>query len=256
MIKSADRVLSILELLANAGRPMTHVEIGRRTGIPKSSLTGLLRNLAARAYIARNEETGGFVLGESAYLLARRGTLTSTVVAIATPWLQALTRETGESSGLSLLCDDMAERVCGADSPRAKFFKMHTGVRAPLYANSSGKIFLAWMTPAEREAYLRRVPLVPLTDTTLRSESALRKQLQAIKSDGASMSRGEFTPGIVGIAVPVLDVSGALLAALGLAIPIERFDGAQQGAVKALRRCAAQIAAGFDRQAVEASSHA
>lgn len=242
-IKSADRVLTILETLANAGRPMTHAELRRRIGMPKSSLTGLLRNLAARKYIERDEPNGGFVLGESAFRLARRGAQASRLVAIASPFVQALTDETGESAALSLLCDDMAERVCGADSPRARFYAMHLGLRAPLYANSSGKIFLAWMTPAEREAYFGRVPLRPLTARTIRSVPALKRQLQTVKSEGVSYSLGEFTPSIVGVAVPVFDGEGQLVAALGLAIPQERFESVRAAAVDALRRHARQIGA-------------
>lgn len=62
-VKSAARVLDILELLASSGRAMTHAEIGRRTAIPKSSLTQLLRNLAERGYVEPVEDSLAFRTG-------------------------------------------------------------------------------------------------------------------------------------------------------------------------------------------------
>jgi DNA-binding IclR family transcriptional regulator len=244
-VKSADRVLNVLELLARSGRPMSHAEIARRTDVPKSSLTHLLRNLIQRGYVAMDEATGAFLLGESAFALSRRGAKTREIVTIAQPLLKHLTVQTGESSGLSLLCDDMAERVCGVDSTGATLYAMHVGVQAPLYANSAGKIFLAWMSARERESYLERVKLEPLTAHTVRSASALRRQLQTVKTDGVAYSYGEFTPGIVGIAVPVLDVHSRAVAAAGIAMPAVRLEANQRLKARladALQNCARSIA--------------
>jgi len=192
-VKSADRVLDILELLASTGRSMTHAEIARRNRIPKSSLTHLLRNLAERGYAEAMEGSLAFRLGDGAFALARRGAHTRELVELARPCLERLTAATGESSGMSLLHDDMAERICSVDSTHAVLYAMHVGVRAPLYANSGGKIFLAWMTAAEREAYFSRVKLVPLTDRTILSLGVLRRQLQRIRTEGFAYSMGEFT---------------------------------------------------------------
>jgi DNA-binding IclR family transcriptional regulator len=248
-VKSADRVLDILELLASTGRAMTHAEIGRRTNIPKSSLTQLLRNLADRGYDEPVEGSLAFRLGDGAFAVARRGAHTRELVELARPHMEQLTATTWESSGLSVLNDDMAERVCSVDSTHAVLYAMHVGVRAPLYANSAGKIFLAWMTTAEREAYFRRVRLVPLTDRTILSLAALRRQLHRIKSEGIACSMGEFTPGIVGIATPILDLHGRVFAAVGVALPAARFDDARRPVIEnALRVCAQAIGKQAERR--------
>ncbi|RYZ00913.1 MAG: MarR family transcriptional regulator, partial [Comamonadaceae bacterium] len=64
MVKSAFRVLDLLELLAGTGRAMTHSELARRSGIPKSSLTQLLRTLVQRGYVDQVPESLQFQLGE------------------------------------------------------------------------------------------------------------------------------------------------------------------------------------------------
>lgn len=227
-VKSADRVLDVLELLADAGRLMTHAGIAERTAIPKSSLTHLLRNLLRRGYVTRAPDESRYGLGDGAFALARRGQRVRAVVAVAQPLLEQLTRETGESSALSLLRGSVVERVCSVNSTRAILYSMHVGVRAPLYAVSTGKVFLAWMAPEEREAYLARVKLEAVTPRTVASVAALRRQLRTVREEGVAYSVGEFTQGIIGVAVPVNDGRGRAVAALGVALPAARFDERQK----------------------------
>lgn len=242
-VKSADRVLDLLELLAGTGRPMTHGEIARRTGIPKGSLTPLLRNLADRGYVEQLPDQAQFRLGEGAHALARHGAHSRDLVEASEPWLQRLMRSTGESASLSVLREDMAERIASVETRRAVLYSVHVGVLQPLYANSAGKVLLAWMPAAQREAYLRRVKLQPRTDQTIRSVPVLRRQLEEVREKGVAWSFGEFTAGVVGVAVPVLDAHGRAVAALGVALPAERLDESRQKKlVDDLRATAREIA--------------
>lgn len=218
-VKSADRVLDVLELLVDTGRAMTHSEIALRTRIPKSSLTHLLRNLVRRRYLRCVADKRLFELGEAAFDLVCRGERIRMLVAICKPLLERLTNDTGESSALSLLRGDVVERVCSMNSTRAVLYAMHVGVRAPLYPLSTGKVFLAWMAPEQREAYLARMKFEPITPNTVTSAGALRRQLRAVRDEGVAYSTGEFTPGILGMAVPVMDGPGRVVAALGVALP-------------------------------------
>lgn len=223
-VKSAGRVLDLLELLANTGRAMTHGELARRTGIPKSSLTALTRDLEQRGYLEKVEGSEQFQLGEGAYALARRGAHSRDLVRVSEPWLQRLMCSTGESAGLSVLRNEVAERIASAETSKAMLYSVHVGVMQPLYASSVGKVLLAWMPSVEREAYLRRVKLLPRTEQTIRSTAVLRRQIQAVREAGIAWSFGEFTAGIVGVAVPVLDVHGRAIASVGIALPESRLN--------------------------------
>lgn len=242
-VKSADRVFDLLELLAGAGRTMSHAELSRRTAIPKGSLTALLRNLVARGYVEYVESTPGYRIGERTYELARRGAHHRALVRLSHPWLEGLVQATGESAVLTVLRDDMAERIAAVQTRRAVLYTTHVGVLSPLYTTSGGKILLAWLPPAEREAYLRKVSLRPWTEKTIRSVGVLRRQLQLAREEGVAWSWGEFTPGLVGVSVPVLDVHGRAIAALGITLPESRFDERRMdGVLRALRSTAAKLA--------------
>ena len=249
-VKSADRVLDLLELLATTGRAMSHADIARRNAIPKGSLTALLRNLVARGYVEQAQRGHGYRLGARCYALARRGAHHQALVELGQPWLERLVATTGESAVLSVLREDMAERIAAAASARAVLYSTHVGVLSPLYAFSGGKILLAWLPADEREAYLARVSLRPRTDRTIRSVSVLRRQLQLVRDQGVAWAWGEFTAGLVGVSVPVLDVHGRALAALGVTLPEARLDERLKAALPAALRSTARGIA----QAVAASA--
>ncbi len=245
-VKSADRVLDVLELLAVLGRSLSHTEIAQRTGIPKSSLTQILRNLVERNYVYMDPVNRRYQLGEGAYALARQGANITRMVQIAQPALDQLTESIQESSALYILQGDHTERICSARATRARLYSMHLGVRAPLYAASSGKMFLAMMSPEARETYLARVRFERLTDRTLQSATALRRQLPKIRQEQVAFSQGEFTTDVLGISVPVFNRDLAMIAAVGIAGPASRLLGTDmEDTLTALRRCATRISRGM-----------
>jgi DNA-binding IclR family transcriptional regulator len=75
-----------------------------------------------------------------------------------------------------------------------------------------------------RDDYLARVKLERITPNTITSVPKLREQLDEIAKTGLGFVNEEFTPGIVGLARPVLSRSGIPLASVNVAIPAVRFS--------------------------------
>ncbi|MGG5820096.1 IclR family transcriptional regulator [Falsiroseomonas sp. HW251] len=240
-VKSAFRVLDILELLAERPLPLSHAQIGSALGIPKSSLTGLLRTLAARGYV--ETEAGGHRLGPRVGDLLAGARRRAGAAEAAGPIVARLSAEVGESAGFSVPEGDGARLVAATNARHPLVFVFHVGTRLPLFATSSGKAILAHLPEAELADYLARETWQPLTPRTVRSEKALRKQLAETRRDGLALSFEERHPGIVGIAAPVLDGEGRPLGAVNVALPTARFDAAARTRVgAALRRAAEALA--------------
>ena len=222
-VKSADRVLDLLELLGRKARPLSHTEIAQALGIPKSSLTQLLRNLVGRGYLAFAPGPNTYALGEAVFALLRNRDGNVDLVAAARPILARLTAATHESSALSLLRDDYVERVCGVDSPQALTYRMTLGTRFLLYSSSIGKAVLAALPDEERERYLAHVKLVPRTEATVKSLGELRRQLAKAMKEGVAYSHGEHMPGVSAIAIAVRRADGYPAGAVNVAIPSIRY---------------------------------
>ena len=231
-VKSADRVLDLLELLAHAGREMSHSDISEMLEIPKSSLTQLLKNLQARGYVETTPNGRGYRLGDAFLSLSESTGQIRKLASHAEAVLSDLTRETGESSALNQLKGDQVEVVATVLGPARLVTHMRLGDLAPLYATSGGKAILTHMPEAFQESYFARVRFEAATPATLKTVKALRQQLAEVRKAGFASSHQEWTPGIVGIAVPLLDLAGAPLGAINVAIPAARFDAAKDNQVK------------------------
>lgn len=251
-VKSASRTLDLLEILAKISQPVSHGELCLRTSIPKSSLTQLLRTLQARNYVESLGEGGPFRLGPAAQHLIAYGLDVQRLVACIQPAMQGLAKQSTYSCGLNLLKGDLVERVHGITAPHG--LAMHEGVRAPLYASSAGKLFLARMNPAELERYFERVQLRSIAARSIRSVGELHRQIRTARMEGIAYSRDEFTNGVVGLSAPIVGQNGSMMAAIGLAVPTPVFDKSRAALTRLLEvaACGASSAVVDDPSQVQA----
>lgn len=247
-IKSADRVLDVLELLSRRGKALSHTELAVSLAIPKSSLTQLLRNLTTRGYLSFQPGPNTYELGPSFFSLLRQGQEGFSLVALARPILEKLTATTHESSSFNVYRKDHVERVCGVDSPQALTYRMQLGTRFRLYGSSAGKAVLAALPEKERERYLARVKIEPQTEATVKSAAELRRHLDKAMQEGVAYSSGEYLPGIVAVAAAVRRADGYPIGAINVVVPAIRFDSTREAnCVRALRAA---------REALEREIHA
>lgn len=223
-VKSADRTLDLLELLAQWGREMSHAEIAEALDIPKSSLTKLLRNLTDRGYLRFVADTKGYRLGDAILKLAQQSNQRRSLIECAQPVLRDITQQTSESCALSQLKGEQVEVVATVTSEQRLQSHMRLGDLAPLYAVSGGKAILAYLPDGMREEYMRAVTFQRFTKNTISSKKALLATLEDVRKNGFALSMEEYTPGIVGVGVPILSPGGFPLGSLNVAIPAVRYS--------------------------------
>jgi DNA-binding IclR family transcriptional regulator len=241
-VKSADRVLDLFELLARWGREMSHTEIAEALDIPKSSLTKLMRNLTDRGYLRFVPETKGYRLGDAILKLAQQSNQLRSLIACAEPVLSDITQQTAESCALNQLKGEEVEVVATVVSQQRLQSHMRLGDLAPLYAVSGGKVILAFLPDVMRDEYLRSLSFERFTRNTISTKKALLNELQLVRTHGFAQSMEEYTPGIVGVGVPILSSTGFPLGSLNLAIPAVRFSSeVGERSVAILKAAAARI---------------
>ena len=246
-VKSADRVLDLFELLSRSSRGASHSNIAERLGIPKSSLTPLLRNMVLRGYVVAGLDGRSYQLGPQLLKLVRVGRIASDLAQEAESFLKQATREVGETSAFNQLHDDEQECVATVIGRHRLTTHMKVGEVAPLYATSGGKAMLALMPEGDQKDYFDRVRFKAWTDATIVRRRDLEKQLDKIKATGVAYSFEEYTPGIIGIGVAVLGPDNFPLGSVNFAIPAARYDEELgRNAARALKRCAADMCRLFD----------
>lgn len=247
-------MLDLLELLAG-GERMSHADIAAALEIPKSSLTQLLRTLAARGYVDFEPASKRYCLGTAFARFSRQAGEMRDLADFVLPFLEDITRETEESCALNQLKGEESEVVATVNSGQRLLTAMRKGDVAPLYATSGGKMLLAHLPETMRNGYVAKVVLTPITAKTIRSRKELLRQIAAIRRDGFAYAFEEFTPGICGIAVPILSASGHPLGSLNVAMPTLRFNPrTRERVARALTKAAARIQREFVRSEPPAPS--
>src|SRR3954471_9350166 len=148
-VQSLDRALDLLEALAAADE-LGVSDIAARTGLVPSTAHRLLGTLVARGYAAQSPASGRYLLGYKLLELTsglqdRLGRLR----AAARPHLEAIQRETGETTNLVVLEGRnivYVDPVAGTQSVR---LFTEVGRAIPAHTSGSGKALLAWRAPED-----------------------------------------------------------------------------------------------------------
>lgn len=222
MVKSADRVCSILELVALKRSGLAHSEIAKSLNIPSSSLSALLASLVNRQYLSLDPVTKRYTLDSQILALAGQYLAGLDIVEISRPIVRKLSGATGESAGVAIRKGPDIMIVCREDSPQVIRRTIQIGERFPLYATASGKVILANLPEHEIEQYLSVVKLSPITQRTIKDLQSLRNELRKTRLSGYAYNRGESADEMVACAAPVFDMHGKVVAAVSVSLPISR----------------------------------
>jgi IclR family KDG regulon transcriptional repressor len=220
-VDAVDRAISLLQTVASEA-DLGVSEIARRSGDTKARAFRLLQTLARRGLIARSADGKGYRLGVATLMLGHAAGEQVDLIRIATPILEELGRETGETTQLRIRDDH--ESLCVAKWEPKRDLRVNAiiGRRRPLHAGSS-KIFLAYMSEEEREAILA-APLKRFTPNTVTDPRRLRPKLAQIRKGKFFVSHGEINDDLISITAPVFMAPGQVIAALNIAAPAHRVE--------------------------------
>ena len=133
---------------------------------------------------------------------------------LAEPHLAKLAAELEETVSVTVLDGADALYVARVRSPRIVRIAISVGMRFPAYATSHGRVLLAGLTDEELDRYLETTELRAFTDRTLVDPDRLRAEIRATAERGWALSEDELEVGIRGVAVPIRDRTGRIVAAL------------------------------------------
>jgi len=239
-VKSAGRILDLLELFSEARGAMGVSYIARRLAIPKSSAQGLLTTLASRGYLER--DGSAYVLPEDLKDGRWVGGVRSRLVRLAQPAMDRMARESGESVFLGVMTDSLdIQYVAKAISPAELRYDASLEHRRAAYSTTIGLVFLASMSEEALAAFFARVRLRPLTERTVTEEQSLRNLLQRVRRQGYAELRDTNNMGVSGVSAPVFGSAGGVVAGLNLGAPSSRFAEARERLVAIARREAAGL---------------
>lgn len=224
--KTLTRAVQLMDCFTHAHPQLGVREAARLTGMSSSTVGRLLASLKELGLLVQDSETHQYSLAGKVLSWAEVYTLTVDVRSLALPHIYDLQRVTGETISLYIMEGD--ERICveRLESEQNVRVVARVGRRLPLHAGSAGKLFLAYLDPAVRQKMLTSHPLYRFTDQTVIDPAQLLKEVEQIRRQGYAISHGEWTVDASGVAAPIFNQRGEMIAALTISGPLQRFDEA------------------------------
>lgn len=221
-IKSAERVLDLLETIGSSSDGMTFTDLGAALGIPKSSLHALLNVLSSRGYIETDLDSRRFTLGvrvwETGLAYHRHHGLLKEARAV----MEAIVGRINETVQLAKLAGSENIYLEKVDSTHPLRLQSEVGMRLSAHATGIGKALLAQLDAADLRERYPKESLQRFSPNTIVTFEALLNELAHIRRRGFAVDNEEYTPGIFCLAVPVYQGGTRAMTALSVSVPTSR----------------------------------
>ena len=216
------RALAILDCF-DVDQPLLGVrELARQLRMSRSTVGRLLATMRSAGVLSQDPVTRCYMMGPKVLTWSAIYTSGLDIRNRARPALEELHRATGETISLYLLDGD--ERICVDRIESQENLRMTTrvGERLPIHIEASGKVFLAFVSPALRKEIVSRVYKGPSVSRKRQNRKALLDDLKKIQAQGYAVSHGESTAGASCVSAPVFDATGRPIAAITISGPTIR----------------------------------
>ncbi|MDX3802376.1 IclR family transcriptional regulator [Streptomyces sp. AK04-3B] len=247
--QSLERGLLILSSFSE-NRPVLGIsELGRVVGLNRSTTYRYVATLAKLGYLQQDPDSRKYSLGPRVVDLGFAAINSMEITRVAGPFLQALSDETGYTVSMAVLDGPDIVYVDRRRSGRASTFAMglhlHVGSRLPAYCTSMGKVLLAYQEPAVLRDLVDRTDLARRGPKTITAREQLMVALARVRRSGLALNDEELAPGLRSLAAPVRDRSGAVVAAVNVAVHLTVWNASVESVMSRLeaplRRATAEI---------------
>lgn len=242
----ADRILRVLEELANAPEGRTLSEVATALDVPVSAAHRLLADLMEQDYVRKDERRGEFMLTMKLPSLGLRFLSAGGVVDVAQPILERLASTSEELVRLAILDGEQLIYVAKAQGARQGIrYDPEMGRPVTLSCSAAGIVWMAGMSDEEamrlvsRQGFGAPSDFGPRAPTTFK---ALLPLIEAARANGYATTQDMFLPAMSSMATPVRTPSGEVRAILIIAGPMSRLTEERMSAlVPALMSTAAEL---------------
>ncbi|EMY32414.1 IclR family transcriptional regulator [Arthrobacter crystallopoietes BAB-32] len=218
-VKSVEKTFAVL-LAFTADEPrLTMTRVAAKAELSRAAARRFLLTLADLGYL-RTDGTH-FELTPRALDVGASFLANLTLPQIAEPHLRRLAVDLNETTSLCILDGTDVVYIARVAAPRLLSVSVNVGTRFPAWATSMGRILLAGLPEAHREAYYESVELTSYTENTVASIDALRSEVDRAAERGWSLVSRELDDGLRGLAVPVRR-GNDLIAALNVSLQTHR----------------------------------
>jgi DNA-binding IclR family transcriptional regulator len=223
-IQVIERMISLLDALAQYPDPVSLKELSSVTGLHPSTAHRILNDLVVKRFVDR-AEPGSYRLGMRLLELGNIVKSRLNVREAALDFMRGLHRKTQQTINLSVRQGDEIVYIDRSFSERSGMQVVRAiGGRAPLHLTSTGKLFLSVDDPKLVRAYATRTGLAGHNKNSITDLAKLERELSLVRARGYARDNEELELGVRCMAAGIYDDSGKLIAGLSISAPADRLQ--------------------------------
>ena len=247
-VQSLGRAFAILEQVARHREGIGLAELSKLVGLHNSTTFHLAKTMVSLGYIRQERDSKRYRIGRPLFALAASALDEIEMVNVATPIMEELSRDTGESSHFAVRMGDAVVVIARTSGPGAFQLTDRVGVVRPAHCTALGKIILAALRPDQLKRFLERVELTPSTKKSITDPNVLLREIAEVRRSAVAIDDGEFNAEVRCMAVPVYNFTGDVVGALGISGPIWRMTDQVMSARAKIMKAAANRLSGRVRR--------
>lgn len=220
LVKTAGRVLDLLELIIKANNPLTFVEIKNALDIPKSSLYYLLQDLVNYEYFTYDPVTKQYSKGMRLVQYATVCVNNTNILREISLGLKEISMEFGEASHAGALEGRFVTYLSKIDGSNEISLTSGVGLRTPAHSTAMGKVLLSDLTEQEYFDKFKNVELEQITPHTITNLEELLLEIKKVSEQGYAFECQESILQGACISVPVYNnFTNKMIFAISITVP-------------------------------------
>lgn len=240
-VRTFARGLRIIETMGQGDARQTLADVAAAVELPRTAVRRFLMTLIELSFVKTD--------GKHYWLTPKVLRLGLSYLYTLPFWrqsqlaLEELGARIGQSCAVSVLDEEDIVYVQRLHTKRILSMSPSLGSRLPAHAVSMGRVLLSGLEDDALEAYLQSARLKKLTTITVVDRDRLREAILQARERGYAWVDGELDDSIAGMAVPVRDQDGTIVAAINVSLPAGAYqeDTAVAEFLQPLRQTASQL---------------
>lgn len=218
---SVENALQVLKLFSMDEPELSVTAVAEKLQVAKSTAYRLLASLAKEGFVYKDTQSNLYSLGASIIPMMDVVKSQIHISNESRPILSDLVLHTKENAHLGILEGLHVVYLETVEGMYAPEDYIHIGKRKPAHCTSGGKAILAFN---EEFAKIAAENLQSYTPFTVTEPQQFMKQLRHIGEVGHVVSKQEYQPHIIAIAVPVYNEKNQVIASISITIDKSRYS--------------------------------
>jgi DNA-binding IclR family transcriptional regulator len=213
-LKDLTKIILLFNTFQFEERSVT--EISKILNMLPSKVSRMLGTIEKDGFLEKNPETKKYRLGIRFFELGVVYAFHLPLRRIIRPHIEQMAKELNLTVGWAILRNNRVIVVDRIQNMNIDMLAQRIGLNLPIHTTAIGKLLLAYLPEEEQDKILESIDLVKLTDTTMVDKKLIKENLKVIKERGYATDEGETHEDLNGIAAPIKNSTGDVVAAIHL----------------------------------------